>query len=134
MKNCHVHSDQATISQLDSGIPDLDKLLRDGVIEGRMYLISGGPGTGKTTLGMQFLEEGLDADQPGLMVHGEESPEEIRAGSFRKVDGVLTKRAGAFDYKLRELEITTDGVRVGEPMSQYQGLCGCEHGGTEHDG
>ena len=99
-----------------------------------MYLISGGPGTGKTTLGMQFLEEGLDAGQPGLMVHGEESPEEIPTGSLRKVVGVLKKRAGAFEYKLRELEITTDGVRVGEPMSQYQGLRGCKRGGTEHDG
>ena len=74
-------SDRVTISQVQSGIPGLDELLQGGYVEGRMYLISGGPGTGKTTLGMHFLEEGLANDETVLVIHGEESPEEIRANA-----------------------------------------------------
>ena len=69
------------ILQIDSGIPGLDELLEGGYVEGRMYLISGGPGTGKTTLGMHFLEVGLANDETVLVIHGEESPEEIRANA-----------------------------------------------------
>lgn len=74
-------SSQATISQVTSGIPGLDELLRGGYVYGRMYLISGGPGTGKTTLGMHFLETGLANEETVLVVHGEESPEEIQANA-----------------------------------------------------
>jgi circadian clock protein KaiC len=42
-----------------------------------MYLISGEPGTGKTTIGLHFLEEGLANDETGLFIHGEESASEI---------------------------------------------------------
>ncbi|MGM0606630.1 MAG: ATPase domain-containing protein [Halobacteriota archaeon] len=43
-------------------------------------------------------------------------------GSLRKVIGVLKKRAGGFEQTLREFEITPDGVRIGEPMSQFHGI------------
>ena len=43
---------------LSSGIPGLDNILGGGLTGGRVYLIEGEPGTGKTTTGMQFLVEG----------------------------------------------------------------------------
>jgi circadian clock protein KaiC len=85
-------SDKPSIPQLSTGIPGLDELLRGGVLEGRMYLVSGEPGTGKTTLGMHFLEEGLDHDETVLLIHGEESSGELRSN------------AAAFDIDLERAE------------------------------
>jgi circadian clock protein KaiC len=42
-----------------------------------MYLILGEPGTGKTLLGIAFLEEGLENGEDVLFIHGEESKEDI---------------------------------------------------------
>ncbi len=74
-------SEDSIISQLDSGITGLDELLYGGFIGGRMYLITGEPGTGKTTLGMHFLEAGLENDETVLFIHGEESVSELRANA-----------------------------------------------------
>ena len=65
------------LSQLESGISGLDELLRGGFIEGRMYLVSGEPGTGKTTVGMHFLEAGRMDGETTLFIHGEESATEL---------------------------------------------------------
>jgi circadian clock protein KaiC len=43
-------------------------------------------------------------------------------GSLRKVIGVLKKRTGGFESSFREFEITTDGIRIGEPMTEYSGI------------
>ena len=70
------HSPEPT--QLHSGVPGLDELLRGGYLENRMYLVTGAPGSGKTTLCTHFLRAGLDEDETVLFVHGEESAREIR--------------------------------------------------------
>ncbi|MCQ4333896.1 hypothetical protein KM295_10465 [Natronomonas sp. F2-12] len=51
------------IPQLSTGIEGLYELLQGGLVKGRMCLVSGEPGTEKTTLGVHFLEEGLSDDQ-----------------------------------------------------------------------
>lgn len=53
---------------------ELDELVGGGLLRGTASLISGAPGVGKTTLGLQFLIAGIKADQPGLMVSFEEFP------------------------------------------------------------
>ena len=68
---------QDTLERISSGIPGLDSILRGGIVEGRMYLILGEPGTGKTLLGMSFLREGLENGEDVLFIHGEESKEDI---------------------------------------------------------
>ncbi|MXR52152.1 AAA family ATPase [Halovenus sp. WSH3] len=65
------------LPRISSGIPGLDTILRGGIVEGRMYLISGEPGTGKTLLGMSFLEAGLEEGETALFIHGEESRQDI---------------------------------------------------------
>ena len=69
------------ISQISTGVDGLDELLRGGFIEGRMYLVTGEPGTAKTTLAMHFLQEGLTDDETPLYIHGEESAEELKTNA-----------------------------------------------------
>lgn len=58
-----------------TGVPGLDEMLHGGFLEGSAVLIQGAPGTGKTTLGLQFLHTGIvDEDEPGLLVTFEEFP------------------------------------------------------------
>lgn len=66
-----------SLTQLSSGVPGLDILLKGGLVSNRLYLLIGSPGTGKTMAGLHFLQAGLDANEDVLFVHGEESREDI---------------------------------------------------------
>src|SRR6056297_3187866 len=63
---------------LSTGIDSLDGILRGGLIPGRFYLLRGGPGTGKTTLGLHFLIEGLANKEKVLLVTMTEDIEKIK--------------------------------------------------------
>jgi circadian clock protein KaiC len=67
----------AELPRYGSGIEGLDDLLAGGYISERMYLVLGKPGTGKTLLGMSFLETGIENGENVLYIHGEESKAEI---------------------------------------------------------
>ncbi|MEM2213923.1 MAG: KaiC domain-containing protein [Candidatus Nezhaarchaeales archaeon] len=66
------------IERVESGIPGLDELLRGGVPKRNVVLLSGGPGTGKSIFGQQFLYHGLLKKQSGILVALEEHPVQIR--------------------------------------------------------
>jgi circadian clock protein KaiC len=66
-----------SLTRYSSGISGLDALLRGGFVAERIYLLVGGPGTGKTLLGTEFLSAGLDAGENVLFIHGEESREDL---------------------------------------------------------
>jgi len=68
-----------TSSVVLTGVPGLDELLRGGLTADRMYLIQGDPGTGKTTLAMQFLMEGRQRGESCLYVTLSETTRELRA-------------------------------------------------------
>ncbi len=62
-----------------TGIPGFDSIISGGFKEGRTLVLSGSPGSGKTTFGMQFLYSGTnDFDEPGVFVTLSESPTEIK--------------------------------------------------------
>ena len=82
-------------AQRSSGIPGLDSLLGGGFVDGRLYLVVGPPGSGKTTLGTQFLEAGLDAGETVLFIHSEESAENLRANAAQL--GIDIDDAGFLD-------------------------------------
>jgi circadian clock protein KaiC len=61
-----------------TGIEGLDEITGGGLPKGRTSLVCGGPGCGKTLLGIEFLLRGvLDYGEPGLMVTFEESAQEL---------------------------------------------------------
>ncbi|HEY0171743.1 MAG TPA: ATPase domain-containing protein [Pyrinomonadaceae bacterium] len=66
-------------SRLGTGGAGLDKILEGGFPANRLYLIEGDPGTGKTTLGLQFLLEGARRGEPVLYVTLSETKEELTA-------------------------------------------------------
>lgn len=62
-----------------TGIEGLDDVLSGGFTPNRLYLIEGVPGSGKTTLALQFLLEGVRLGEPVLYVTLSETEEEIQA-------------------------------------------------------
>ena len=61
-------AEKTSAELLPTGIPGFDDILRGGLVAGKMYLVSGGPGTGKTTLSLQFIEEGIKRREHCLYV------------------------------------------------------------------
>jgi circadian clock protein KaiC len=60
-----------------SGIAGLDDILRGGFPAGRILLVEGDPGVGKTTLALQFLLEGAKRGEPSVYVTLSETREEL---------------------------------------------------------
>lgn len=69
----------AVQSHVSTGIPGLDELLRGGLTAHRMYLLEGAPGTGKTTLALQYLLTGRDLGDRTLYVTLSETATELNA-------------------------------------------------------
>lgn len=78
--------------RLSIGIPELDKMMGGGILEGDSLLVAGPSGTGKSALATQFIAEGLRHGEPGIMAIFEERPEGY------------TQRAGMFGLKLKAAE------------------------------
>jgi len=68
----------APIQKAPTGIRGLDEISLGGLPRGRTTIICGGPGCGKTMLGIEFLVRGaLEYDEPGVLMAFEETPEDI---------------------------------------------------------
>ena len=66
------------LAKTPTGIRGLDEITRGGLPRGRPTLVCGGPGSGKTLLGITFLVNGvLRFDEPGVLMTFEENEEEI---------------------------------------------------------
>jgi circadian clock protein KaiC len=68
---------EAANSRVTTGIDPLDLILNGGLTPNRLYLVVGDPGTGKTTLALQFLLEGVRRGERGLYVTLSETREEL---------------------------------------------------------
>jgi circadian clock protein KaiC len=93
-------SSGAVQSIVSTGIPGLDELLRGGLTADRMYLVQGDPGTGKTTLAMQFLMEGRQRGESCLYVSLSETTNELCAGATShgwSLDGIELFQLAASD-------------------------------------
>jgi circadian clock protein KaiC len=75
MKSMTVFS--RTLRRIDTGISGLNDILNGGLPSGHLYLVEGDPGTGKTTLALQFLLEGLRNGESVIYVTLSESKAEL---------------------------------------------------------
>ncbi len=60
--------------RLSSGVPELDALLGGGIPAGYSVLLAGPSGAGKTVLSNQFIVEGIEHDEPGIVAVFEKRP------------------------------------------------------------
>jgi circadian clock protein KaiC len=65
-----------------TGICGLDEVLAGGLRRGRVYLLEGSPGTGKTTIASQFLLEGAEQGERGLYITLSETEAELRESAL----------------------------------------------------
>ena len=67
------------LPRISTGIAGLDAVVNGGLESERSYLIEGTPGTGKTTIGLSFLLEGVRNGESALYITLSESEAELRA-------------------------------------------------------
>lgn len=65
--------------RVSTGIAGLDDILGGGLTPQRIYLVEGSPGAGKTTLGLQFLLDGVAKNESGLYITLSETADELAA-------------------------------------------------------
>ena len=95
--------------RVSTGIPGLDDVLNGGLPRGHLYLIEGDPGTGKTTVALQFLLEGFRLGEPGLYVTLSESKQEL--------EGVAESHGWSLaDLPIYEMAPLQDEI---DPEAQY---------------
>jgi len=70
------------LPKVATGIAGLDTVLHGGFPAGRTTLVSGGPGTGKTICGMEFLYRSAVNGEPGIFVTFEERAEAVRENAL----------------------------------------------------
>lgn len=95
----HDASMSATLARRPAGVPKvatgvrgLDSVLGGGIPRGTLTLLSGGPGTGKTMLGLEFLVRSAQAGQAGILL------------TFEEREDALRGYAGGFGWNIPELE------------------------------
>ncbi len=98
--------------KISTGIPGLDEILNGGLIPHQSYLIQGGPGTGKSTIGYHFLEQGVKEGESSLYISFGESSEHVI---------VNTKKLGISlnDVHFLDLNPDSDITKDFEPYSVF---------------
>jgi circadian clock protein KaiC len=74
-----IEQNSSTSSFLFTGIPGLDSILSGGLTRDRLYLVEGEPGSGKTTMALQFLLEGVKQGESVMYITLSETAVELRA-------------------------------------------------------
>ena len=122
--------------RVKSGVPALDEMMAGGIPHGYSLLVAGPSGSGKTVLSNQFILEGIQHDEPGVIAVFEKRPNDYlhttpRGGEFRKL--IETKKLEVL--YLRPLDLSIDETltalrdavqRVGAKRAVIDSLSGLE--------
>ncbi len=101
------------VEKAPTGIAGFDEITRGGLPKGRLTLIMGGTGSGKTVFALQILVNGArDYDEPGIFVAFEENAAQIiaNAASFKWGTGDFASK-NVFIYDAR---VTPDLIKAGD--------------------
>lgn len=79
MNETKLNNDKSYSNKCKTGVTGLDEVLAGGLPRNHLYLLQGKPGTGKTTLALQFLIEGAKAGEKVLYVTFSETKMELEA-------------------------------------------------------
>ncbi len=96
--------------RLSTGVPELDKMMNGGILEGDSMLIAGPSGTGKSAIATQFIAEGIRQGEACVAAVFEERPKGYvaRAGSFG-LDLETPQKNGQLEILyLRPLDLSVD--------------------------
>lgn len=106
---------ELVLEKIPTGIPGLDQVTHGGFPKGRTALICGGPGTGKTLFGLEFLVQGaLQFNEPGVCIAFEETTDEIitnMASLGHNVSALIRGKKLVVDYvhvERKQIEETGD--------------------------
>jgi circadian clock protein KaiC len=118
----------ANKSKITSGVPGLDEILAGGFPSNRLFLVEGAPGTGKTTLALQFLLEGVRLGEKVLYVtlsETEDELQEVASSHGWTLDGIDLYELEPLEDRLRPDEEYTvfrpEDVELGETMRRIYG-------------
>jgi circadian clock protein KaiC len=98
--------------RVTTGITGLDGLLRGGLPRGRSTFVVGPTGSGKTTLGLQFVLEGVRLNEKSLYVNFEENPTQLEA-QIASLGGnpAEARRSGMLDFLyVSPVELQIDSI------------------------
>jgi circadian clock protein KaiC len=110
--------------RLSMGVAGVDQILQGGLIPNRAYLVRGGPGTGKTTLGLHFLTADRTIQEKRLFITMGEPEEQIRRNAEAlgfKLDGIAfldLSPSAAFFSEVQSYDIFSPAEVEREPITQ----------------
>ena len=108
-------------NRVKTGISGLDEMLQGGLPENHIVLVMGSFGTGKTTLGLQFLVEGLRQAEPCIFISLEEDKDSImkNAATFGwdLTPALEAKKLGIF--KLEPSDAKTTIMRIKSDLPKF---------------
>ena len=122
------------VQRIQTGVPGLDHILAGGLPAGSLYLLKGAPGTGKTTLGLQFLLEGARRRERCLYLGLSEtrgqlsaiassygwSLEGIEIHDMRRLEGADAQRNAYTIFSPSEVELEEISREIHEQMARVQ--------------
>jgi circadian clock protein KaiC len=99
--------------RLSTGVAGLDTMLDGGLWAGGAILLEGEAGAGKTTLGLQFILEGLKRGEPGLYVNFQENPIQLaRTIQSLGIDLADARQRGLHLLYASPVELQIDSILV----------------------
>lgn len=115
-------------SRVSTGIAELDNILGGGLTKHRAYLLEGTPGSGKTTIALQFLLEGARVGERGLYITLSETAAELREvarshnWSLQDIELFELVNADGLDPESEQSILEPSEVELGETI---QGVMEC---------
>ncbi|HEX7391886.1 MAG TPA: KaiC domain-containing protein [Thermoplasmata archaeon] len=111
----------AITGRVKTGVDGLDEMLQGGLPENHIVVVMGSFGTGKTTLGLQFIVEGLKKDEPCIFISLEEDKDSIlknaAAFGWDLSSAIDKKKLGLF--KLEPSDAKTTITRIKSELPKF---------------